>query len=222
MHPQHKDSDNVDRDSINYVKNDAYVKHRTYNSDLKDKYSGNDFNYIEDMTMTSQVSQTPAEDFDIIRAFSFFMKTVFPFILGALIIFMIVNLVLGGSISHYWKFQSRKKASENVLIFEEENIEHTNFNSLLKHALENKNSRLAIRYYYLLTLKKLSDKNLINYHIDKTNSDYLFELKDASLKQQFSYLSYIYSYVWYGEFILTATEFSEVQATYKLFLKTIS
>ncbi|MEI7487385.1 MAG: hypothetical protein WCJ72_08235 [Chryseobacterium sp.] len=49
-------------------------------------------------------------------------------------------------------------------------------------------------------LKKLSDKKSINWNPEKTNKDYVTELKVPNLKNEFSNLSYIFEYVWYGEF----------------------
>ena len=49
-------------------------------------------------------------------------------------------------------------------------------------------------------LKKLSDKKQIDWNTEKTNHDYLKELKSESSKTNFAELLYIFEYVWYGEF----------------------
>jgi len=68
-------------------------------------------------------------------------------------------------------------------------------------------------------LKSLSDKNTIEWDIEKTNSDYIREIKDNKLKQDFQFLSYIFEYSWYGEFELNDNDFSKAEAA---FLKLIS
>jgi hypothetical protein len=77
---------------------------------------------------------------------------------------------------------------------------------------------LAIRYYYLTSLKGLSTKEIIEYHKDKTNSEYLFEIENTTIRKEFSYLSYIYSYVWYGEFHVNEASFTIAQNKYQSFL----
>ena len=108
------------------------------------------------------------------------------------------------------------KVSER-LVYEDEDIHETDIDGLLQKAIHNKEYRLAIRYYYLSVLKTLSNKKLIDYHIDKTNSEYLFEIKNESIRNEFSYLSYIYSYVWYGDFPIDETNFKLAENKYTSF-----
>lgn len=71
----------------------------------------------------------------------------------------------------------------------------------------------------IILLKDLSDKKLIDYHKDKTNSEYLFELKNETQKDQFSYLLYVYNYIWYGEFAINKREFQLAENKYQSFKK---
>ena len=64
----------------------------------------------------------------------------------------------------------------------------------------------------------LSKKELIDYHKDKTNSEYLYEIENNTMRTQFSYLSYVYSYVWYGEFPVDETNFKVAENKYQSFL----
>lgn len=41
---------------------------------------------------------------------------------------------------------------------------------------------------------------MIDWHYDKTNSDYLKEIKNDNTKQLFKRASYVYDYIWYGDF----------------------
>jgi len=81
---------------------------------------------------------------------------------------------------------------------------------------------LATRYYYLSLLKRLSQKGLITYDKDKTNTEYKFELQDKQMRKKFSYLAYVYDYVWYGEFPVDESKFSTIETNYKTFLQTIN
>src|SRR5690606_27610067 len=84
----------------------------------------------------------------------------------------------------------------------EENISEIHFEKLIIKALKEDNYRLAIRYLYLMSLKNLTLKKIIDWHYDKTNSEYINEIKDDTTKQLFKRISYIYEYVWYGEFTI--------------------
>lgn len=95
--------------------------------------------------------------------------------------------------------------------FIEEDITEINFDKLIEDAIAQKNYRLATRYLYLRSLKNLSKKKIIEWHYDKTNSDYLNEIANAETKKIFKRISYIYDYVWYGEFALDEDMFQKNQ-----------
>ncbi len=206
----------ISNDSIVYQKTTDYIKEREFKSDLKDKYSDNEFIYKEE-----KVEEQKPPDLTFFKAFIGFMQTIFPFLLAGIVVFIILKLYLGSG-TGFWNFKRIHKKVAEKLVYEDEDIHDVDLNSLLKRALEAKDSRLAIRYYYLLLLKKLSEKELIKYDKDKTNSEYLFELKKEETKKEFSYLSYIYTYVWYGEFSLNEMDFKRVEEKYKSFFKTIN
>ena len=82
--------------------------------------------------------------------------------------------------------------------------------------------RLTIRYYYLWLLKIMAQKQIIEWDIEKTNSDYLYELKDQAQKEDFTYLSYLYNYIWYGEFEMDETTFAKAKNDFEKSIKTFS
>jgi len=63
----------------------------------------------------------------------------------------------------------------------------------------------------LWLLKSLSDRTIIDWDIEKTNTDYLSEIKSAEFKKEFEFLSYIYDYCWYGEFELNEEDFAKAE-----------
>lgn len=101
------------------------------------------------------------------------------------------------------------------------NIENTNILSLINTAENNKDYRLAIRYYYLLVLKNLSLKNLIKIEDDKTNADYLEEISGQDFFKKFNYISYIYNYTWYGEFDVNTEQYNNAKANFTTLLTAI-
>lgn len=94
---------------------------------------------------------------------------------------------------------------------DEEIINNHDIQTLIDQALIDKNYRLAVRYYYLLTLQKLSGKELINWQAQKTNHEYIYEIKNSNLRQQFGKLTDVYDYIWYGNFEVDDSAFAKAQ-----------
>lgn len=93
-----------------------------------------------------------------------------------------------------------KELPEVFYTDEEEIIKTKNIQALIDQALSNKDYRLAVRYGFLLLLKRLSESEIISYEFDKTNSDYLKEINKTSILSLFEKVSMLYEYTWYGNF----------------------
>lgn len=59
----------------------------------------------------------------------------------------------------------------------------------------------------------------ITWAVEKTNADYFYELKDNSDRELFSYLSYLYNTIWYGEYEITEVEFVKAKKSFDSKLK---
>lgn len=208
----------VAADTIVYNKNTNISNQKTFTTNLKETYTGKEFEYKE--PSQPETPNPTTVDSSIIKAFVFFMTRIFPFLLAAFIIFIILKAILGFDVK-FWKSIKPKQPTTKKLIYEDEDIHQTDLKQLLQQAIDNQNYRLAIRYYYLISLKGLSTKKLIDYHKDKTNSEYLFEIENTELRSQFSYLSYVYTYVWYGEFSVDETHFKAAQNKYQSFINNL-
>jgi hypothetical protein len=84
-----------------------------------------------------------------------------------------------------------------------ENIFDINYPKEIDKAVAKGDLRLAVRLHYLQLLKRMSEKNIISYKQDKTNSDYLFSLMSTKLYDGFFRLTRHYEYTWYGHFEVT-------------------
>lgn len=102
-----------------------------------------------------------------------------------------------------------------------ENIENADINTLIKNAENNDDYRLAIRYYYLLVLKTLSLKNHIKFEDDKTNTEYLNEMSSKPFSSEFAYTSYLYNYIWYGEFSLNFKQYNKAKSNFETLLNLV-
>lgn len=136
------------------------------------------------------------------------------------VIYSIVKLILNKE--GQWIFG--KSTSQKIMKYDdiELNLKNIDFEKLIKDTLKSGEKRLAIRYYYLWLLKKMSEKNVIEWNPEKTNSDYLYEIKNESIRNDFGYVSYLYNYIWYGEFDLDENTFEKAQKTFEKTLQSIS
>lgn len=99
---------------------------------------------------------------------------------------------------------------------EEELIKDKDLPKLIEQAIDEGNYQLAVRYYYLLLLKNLSDKEFISWQQEKTNEDYIKELASKQqLHGDFKKLTYLYDYVWYGEFSIDKEKFVQAESKFK-------
>jgi hypothetical protein len=82
----------------------------------------------------------------------------------------------------------------------EEEISKLNFDDLISAAIENKNYKLAVRYLFLKSLQLLSEKDLIKINDNKTNNQYLAEIKNDKISRVFSKTTSVFEWIWYGNF----------------------
>ena len=105
---------------------------------------------------------------------------------------------------------SASPQSKTPYTIEEENIHAISFDEAIQNALQEGNYRLAIRLVYLQNLKMLTDKDLIEWQLNKTNKDYLRELI-PSLQQSFKHITDVFEYAWYGHFTVTKEDFATLK-----------
>ena len=84
----------------------------------------------------------------------------------------------------------------------------------IRQAEEEGNYRLALRLQYLNSLRKLSDRNLINYAINKTNHDYARELIGTPYADSFARVTFLYEFGWYGEFDVTREMYEKISGIF--------
>ncbi|MEM9648227.1 MAG: DUF4129 domain-containing protein [Bacteroidota bacterium] len=132
-----------------------------------------------------------------------------PYILLAILLFLIIRFFIKANTRSF--IYSQKNPNLVVLSEEERIIKTENIQELIKEALAQKNYRLAIRYYYLFILKILSEKELIDWQLQKTNDDYIRELSGSALKSPFSKATLLYDYIWYGEFNIDHERYTKAE-----------
>ncbi len=103
----------------------------------------------------------------------------------------------------------------------EENLLESELDKLTRQAIESGNYALAIRLYFLQSIKDLSIKKAIRWKKDKTNRDYLREMKAHPLASNFRELSLVFDRVWYGQKPIDKAHFEVLQPQFQRFLKAI-
>ena len=144
-------------------------------------------------------------------------------IIATLIVLYVIYLIVKAILNKEGQWVFGKSTTKKIINHDdiERNLQHVDFEKLIASTLKTGNQRLAIRYYYLWLLKKMSEKDIIDWNPEKTNSDYLYEIQNESLKTDFKYASYLYNYTWYGEFEITNTNFLSIKKTFETTLQSI-
>ncbi len=194
--------------SQEYIQKDSSninVKH--FKEAIKERYKGDDFNYSINDTGGVNLIQRVLQKFfgwlnDIFGVNIDFinyktLEYIVYLFLAITTLYLLIKFLMQAPVNSVFKNESQDINDFNYV---EENLKDVNFETLIDDALKEDNFRLATRYAYLKSLKLLTNKEIIEWHYDKTNSEYLNEIKDENTKIIFKRISYIYDYVWYGEF----------------------
>jgi len=102
-----------------------------------------------------------------------------------------------------------------------ENIHELDFDRLIEEAIRRQHYSRAVRLYYLQSLKQLTDRRLIDWKMNKTNHDYMYELSRSQpgspMVPAFGRLTSLFEYICYGNFAVGAAYFEEVRGSFQQF-----
>lgn len=209
------------KDSIVPTDSISKLYERSINEDLTKKYTGEDFNYDvktgESQNLLSRFFKWIGRGLNNIFGINLspealkLLEYFIYFLMGGLVIYLLVRVFINE------KFNSIFTKKANTIFdidLAEQHIESLDLDTLLNAALEDKNYRLAIRYHFLRTLKRLSQKDIIEWHFDKTNSDYQNEIQQQQLKLSFKEIAYLYDYIWYGEQPIDESKYDTAKARF--------
>ena len=116
-----------------------------------------------------------------------------------------------------------RKKSNNEIPYETlgENIHAIDFTESIAEAITQKNYRLAVRLYYLKALKELTDREMIDWRINKTNRSYVYELNSPTLRPNFEQITLQFEYAWYGDFPVDEEQFTNIKNQFLTFSNSI-
>ncbi|UMB61578.1 DUF4129 domain-containing protein [Lutibacter sp. A80] len=138
---------------------------------------------------------------------------VIPYILVGILLFLLIKFFLKVNTSSIVSSASNKAIVS--ITSDEELIKNKDLPKLIKQAIELKNYRLAVRYYYLNSIKQLEHNKLISWEQQKTNEDYIQEISRETIKSAFTNLTRLYDFVWYGNFEINENEFEKIAANFE-------
>jgi len=195
------------------VTNEYATPVATENSGLKSRYRGRAFDYNDYQPPVRK--PRPTKSVDITGGLGLLFKLIL--ILAGLFLLYILYRII--SDFQYAKKNSLKTVDSSSVRQStedlEEEIDKESLTFLIQDAKNNKNYTYAIRYYFLLYLEKLEENKVLVYHREKTNSDYLREIKDTDRSTQFLKVSYLFEYTWYGKKSVSENDFAGIEAIFK-------
>ena len=213
-----------------FIDNEKIIEHK-FKDNLGRKYQDSDFQYEEktiEKNWWDRFQEWLAGIFRNIFNFtsneaSMTLVAYFIKFLAILIIAIVVYLIVKSILNKEGKWIFGKNSDKKVINYSdvEKNLQLIDFEKLINQTLISGEKRLTIRYYYLWLLKKMSTNEIIVWDLEKTNSDYLYEIKDAELKEDFVYLSYLYEYIWYGEFEISEITFEKAKTAFEKVIKSL-
>lgn len=187
---------------------------RHFSPDFQNKYQSKDFDYTSVKpreSLSSKIERMLNKILELIfgkvdphkvhNSANLIFRLLAIVIIG-LVLYFVLKVWIGKEGNFFFGKKSKKiKIQVGDL---SENIHEIDFQQSIAHFETKEEYRYALRYQFLRLLKRLADKNLIAWNPEKTNRDYLKELKKPLLKENFRSLSYIFENVWYGEYAIDA------------------
>lgn len=140
--------------------------------------------------------------------------------LAIVVLAVVLALILRGVLGLESSPRNKKiepEGEESVISLEkiEENIHESNLDAYLRRALEQEEYALALRLYYLSILKELSIRKKIRWRREKTNRQYILEMKASPLSEAFEEVTRIFERAWYGNRSLGRSAYQALEPKFR-------
>ena len=137
-----------------------------------------------------------------------FRTLLWIFIIAAFVAVVIWFLVVS-DVRLFRKKAISLSAEQDIELIED--IFSVNYEQELEKAIAEENYRLGVRLMYLHVLRLFSERDIIHYKIERTNSDYLVQLYNTAYYKDFFRLTRNFEYVWYGKFDISSAAFELIR-----------
>lgn len=187
---------------------DTQKREKRFKPELKSRYSSKDFDYTENLK-TKRGNKPPNDT--VLAIVGFVFK-----ILGLAVIVTIIFLILRAFIMDNGSFKGSRNKSTGLYEIIDENIdfENVDYMALASNASKLREFKLAVRYYFLAYLQRLNHNKIIDFHPDKSNREYRYEIQDRAERSEFDTLCRIFDYSWYGERELSELQFKSAESNF--------
>ncbi len=112
-----------------------------------------------------------------------------------------------------------RDGTEITLANLDEYIHETDLERFLREAMAAANWTLAVRIYFLQIIKHLSEQGAIEWSKEKTNRDYIREMRKHRMHNEFRDVVRHYERSWYGNLTLSAEEYARLEPELKRMLE---
>lgn len=146
------------------------------------------------------------------------VRAVAYILLALFFIFVIYRIIIKNNLFLFYSSKKVRAAADDE---EEEGIRDENIDDKINKAVKERDYRSAIRYYYIKGLQLLNNRGLIRYHAQATNHEYVYQLSQTPVAGDFSFLTQVYDFVWYGEFAVNDEQFARLQSDFKKFYQAV-
>ncbi len=203
----------------NYPYDSTLVEPRSFDQSKLDALTASsDFVYIQEDAQTYSIWDQILRWLAEMIAALFFSegngKGIRYFIYGvATITFCYVLMKLMGIETAQLLYRRGKvsKLEAKVLI---EDLEGIDFSQAIQDAVQKQDYRSAVRFLYLFMLKKMDEKELIEWKENKTNHELELELKQPKLKKDFEKATYLFERIYYGAFQVKQQQYEQAKTTF--------
>lgn len=186
-------------------------------SEWKKAIEGLDYSEQKEKKKAKEILEGPEWDFDKSDGlFASGVARILLFVMGAAIIALIFYLIIRNTLLR--KNTAVGKKQVTTLDEAAENIHESDLERFLRESLSAGEFNIAIRVYYLILIRELSDHDHIRWKKDKTNREYLVEMRPHAKYKEFFDLTRIFEYVWYGEMDLKESDFTAIKPRFTGFI----
>jgi len=196
------------------------IKPRQINSDFFTAYRTNpDFDYSSALarpapTLWESIARWLIHRFRLsagyYKTLSFLFKVFFWLLIAGILIFAFSRF----KFYKYFYTAADPPPKEFTVEDMDENVE--DLNAAIQREFRNKNYRLALRYQFIKVLRELDENGMISYATEKTNIDYLSEIKSksAAVSPVFELLINTYNAVWYGHYAISKADYNRYSGSF--------
>ncbi len=192
------------KEGIEYLKPEEKEKKKKETEEALDTAEASDFSLSE---WLSEIFISPGG------------KLVAILLIIGILVFMVMKLLMNRNPD-----SKRKVPDTAALVWKDSSDipEESDMEKYLREAIETGDYKVAVRILYLMVIRQLNENKFIVWKKDKTNRDYLNEMRTRTDYPHFREVTHIYEVVWYGDFNISAPEFNKIQSVFAVYKTTLN